>query len=105
MCRGASFGCGGVVVPIAPANGPGGPEATRQVMVGERSWHVGGESSPTSLPCSCRWGAVVLRPPERSRASSPAAVSVHTVLPTALDQTLPGAGCALWLRGARRVGR
>lgn len=27
------------------------------------SWHVGGESSPASLPCACRRGVPVLRPP------------------------------------------
>lgn len=59
VCRGAAFGCGGVVVPIAPAS-----EALKQpqrVMVG--SWHVGGESSPTGPPCTCRRGVPVLRPP------------------------------------------
>lgn len=46
-----------VVVPIAPAKGPG---ATREVMVGDRSWHEDGESCPTILLCTCWWGAPVL---------------------------------------------
>lgn len=55
----ATSGCGGVVVPIAPAKGP---RATRTWMVGDRSWHEDGESCPTILLCPCWWGAPVLQP-------------------------------------------
>lgn len=48
-----------VVVPIAPAKGPG---ATREGMVGDGSWHEDGEICPTILLCTCWWGAPVLWP-------------------------------------------
>lgn len=47
------------MVPLAPAKGP---EATREVMEGDRSWHEDGESCATILLCACWWGAAVLQP-------------------------------------------
>lgn len=50
MSHGATSAGGGMVVPLAPAKGP---EATREVMEGDRSWHEAGESCATILLCTC----------------------------------------------------